>query len=303
MNGGQETPLVSVVIPAYNRAGLIGRAIDSVLQQTHADLEVIVVDDASTDNTGEVVKAIGDTRIRYIRCERNAGASAARNTGIAAAAGRFVAFLDSDDVWMPEKLTLQLAVLLACDDPEQVVCYSQVIVDTGSARVVMPTAGKQAGEPVGDYVFGHRGLIHTSSLVLSRTLAQGTLFPVDQRKHEDWDVFLRLEQQGVSWRFVDRPLAVWHNEPREGRLTNLSHDLSLAWLATHRALLSNRAVSGFMVKEVAVPLAAAEQRRAHVCWLACRAVVYGALGPGEGMRLVARAMTTRRFRERLRRGR
>ena len=224
MNGGQETPLVSVVIPAYNRAGLIGRAIDSVLQQTHADLEVIVVDDASTDNTGEVVKAIGDTRIRYIRCERNAGASAARNTGIAAAAGRFVAFLDSDDVWMPEKLTLQLAVLLACDDPEQVVCYSQVIVDTGSARVVMPTAGKQAGEPVGDYVFGHRGLIHTSSLVLSRTLAQGTLFPVDQRKHEDWDVFLRLEQQGVSWRFVDWPLAVWHNEPREGRLTNLAHD-------------------------------------------------------------------------------
>lgn len=302
MKGAEEAPLVSVVIPAYNRAGLIGRAIDSVLHQTHGNLELIVVDDASTDNTGEVVESIGDARIRYIRCERNAGASAARNTGIAAAAGRFVAFLDSDDIWMPEKLAGQLAAIQACNEPDRAVCYTQVIVDSGSSRVVMPATGKRYDEPVGDYVFGDKGLIHTSSLMLPRDLAQSTLFPVDQRKHEDWDVFLRLEQQGVSWQFVDRPLAVWHNEPREGRLTNLAHDLSLAWLETHRSLLSNRAISGFMVKEVAAPLAGAEQRRAYVCWLAVRAVVYGALAPVQGMRLVARALTTRRFRARLKRG-
>lgn len=295
-------PAVSVVIPAYNRAALIGRALDSVLRQTCGDLEVIVVDDASTDNTGEVVGAIADARIHYIRCDRNAGASAARNTGIAAARGRFVAFLDSDDVWMPDKLEAQLAAVQASERPESVVCYTQVIVDTGTTKAVMPVSAKRADEPVADYVLGDRGLIHTSSLMLPRALAQGTLFPIDQPKHEDWDLFLRLERQGVNWQFIERPLAIWHNEPREGRLTNLTHDVSLTWLETHRSALSRRAISGFMVKEVAAPLAAAEQRRGYVCWLAARAVVHGALAPGQGARLMARALTTRAFRARLKRG-
>jgi len=103
-------PTVSVIIPTYNRAHLVGRAIRSVLNQTYQDFEIIVVDDGSTDNTEEVVKSFNDPRIRYIRHEENRGGSAARNTGIRAARGEYIAFLDDDDYWLPTKLDKQVQV-------------------------------------------------------------------------------------------------------------------------------------------------------------------------------------------------
>jgi len=94
-----KNPKVSVIIPTYNRAHLIGRAIQSVLNQTYQDFELIVVDDGSTDNTNEVIKEFSqkDKRILYIKHDKNKGGSAARNTGIKAARGEYIAFQDSDD--------------------------------------------------------------------------------------------------------------------------------------------------------------------------------------------------------------
>lgn len=108
-----SNPTVSVIIPTYNRAHLVARAICSVIAQTYQDFEIIVVDDASKDNTEEVVRRLGDHRIRYIQHEGNRGGSAARNTGIRAAHGEYIAFLDSDDEWLPEKLERQVASLRA----------------------------------------------------------------------------------------------------------------------------------------------------------------------------------------------
>lgn len=104
--------LVSAIVPTYNRARQLPRAIDSALAQTHPDIEMLVVDDGSTDGTPEMLRARygGDTRVRVFRQE-NRGVSAARNRGIAEARGDFVAFLDSDDVWKPWKISLQLACL------------------------------------------------------------------------------------------------------------------------------------------------------------------------------------------------
>lgn len=99
---------VSVIIPTYNRAHLLGRAIQSVLAQTYEDFEIIVVDDASTDVTEQVVKSFADDRINYIRHQKNKGGSSARNTGIKAAKGEFIAFLDSDDEWVPKKLEKEI---------------------------------------------------------------------------------------------------------------------------------------------------------------------------------------------------
>lgn len=103
-------PTVSVVIPTYNRASLLGRSIRSVLEQTYDDLELIVVDDASSDNTSEVVLHFSDSRIRYVRRDRNGNCPAARNAGIIASTGKFVAFNDDDDEWLPDKLERQMRV-------------------------------------------------------------------------------------------------------------------------------------------------------------------------------------------------
>jgi len=104
-----SSPLVSVIIPTYNRAALLCEAVDSVLQQTYRNIEVIVVDDGSTDDTTAVMEKYGD-RVRYSR-RPNAGVNAARNLGFKQSKGEFIALLDSDDLWAPYKLELQVRLL------------------------------------------------------------------------------------------------------------------------------------------------------------------------------------------------
>src|ERR1700728_3850120 len=107
-----DSPLVSVVIPTYNRAATIGRTLDSVVRQTHRPLEIIVVDDGSSDDTLRAVDRQGCTvPLTVLALGDNQGAAAARNQGIALARGDFVAFLDSDDEWQPDKIAKQLAAL------------------------------------------------------------------------------------------------------------------------------------------------------------------------------------------------
>lgn len=103
MEHSERKPVFSVIIPTYNREKLIGRAIDSVLNQTFKDFELIIVDDGSTDNTKEIIERYTDQRIRYIYKE-NGGQNSALNKGIEFAKGKYVAFLDSDDEWLDEKL-------------------------------------------------------------------------------------------------------------------------------------------------------------------------------------------------------
>src|SRR5262245_24547581 len=101
-------PLVTVVIPTHNRAGRVRSAIESVLHQTYADFEIVVVDDASEDGTENTVRGVLDPRVRYIRHAVARGDAAARNTGIRNSTGEYVAFLDDDDEWLPEKLRFQV---------------------------------------------------------------------------------------------------------------------------------------------------------------------------------------------------
>lgn len=105
-----DKPTVSVILPTYNRRGLIARSIRSVLQQTYRDFELIVVDDGSTDGTAAVLRKFRDRRMRVFRLRRNKGAGAARNTGIRRAKGDYIAFQDSDDEWIPEKLAKHMSV-------------------------------------------------------------------------------------------------------------------------------------------------------------------------------------------------
>ena len=103
--------LVSIVIPAYNRENIIRECLESVLNQTYKNIEIIVVDDCSDDNTVNVVNSIGDERIRCCKLQQNSGACFARNYGAALARGEYIAFQDSDDIWLPEKLEKQVKYL------------------------------------------------------------------------------------------------------------------------------------------------------------------------------------------------
>ena len=110
-------PVVTVIIPTFNRAAIVGRAIRSVLAQTCPDWELIVVDDCSTDATEQAVRDFSDNRIKYLRHDRNRRLSAARNTALRCGRGEYVAFLDDDDEWLPEKLEKELEVFRH-SDPE-----------------------------------------------------------------------------------------------------------------------------------------------------------------------------------------
>lgn len=129
VRGEDYRPGVSVIIPTYNRARFIERAIRSVLNQTYQNFEIIVVDDASTDDTEERVRRLltNGTRFKYVRHDINRGAGAARNTGIKNAAGEYIALLDSDDEWLPEKLEKQLQVFKEARDEKLGAVYSGVV--------------------------------------------------------------------------------------------------------------------------------------------------------------------------------
>lgn len=139
----QKSIMVSVIIPTYNRARFLDRAIQSVLKQTYKNLELIIVDDNSSDDTDALIASIKDDRLCYIKHDTNKGASAARNTGIKDARGEYIAFLDSDDEWLPTKLEEQVSVMQkAPEDVGLVYCWKSHIGDDGSILEIYNTTLK-----------------------------------------------------------------------------------------------------------------------------------------------------------------
>ena len=133
-------PLVSVIIPTYNRADTIGEAIDSVIEQTYSEIEIIVIDDGSRDNTSQILENYGD-KIRVVH-QANSGVSASRNRGIKIAVGEFLAFLDSDDLWLPTKLSRQIDMLKRTDSSIPCcICDTILHGKTGKKRLFFEQAG------------------------------------------------------------------------------------------------------------------------------------------------------------------
>jgi GT2 family glycosyltransferase len=215
---GVTEPSVAVVVPAYNRAATIRPAIESVLRQSWRDLELIVVDDGSTDGTPEAARAIPDPRLRLIETPRNMGASAARNLGIAATRATWVAFQDSDDEWLPLKLEKQMARLLA-PGADHVASYCGMLIldephDCANrpAHRLRPRYFPEPEEPTVDGNILHallrRSLISTQTLVARRDrLLEIGGFDPELPALIDWDCVLRLAPLG-SIAFVDEPLVL-----------------------------------------------------------------------------------------------
>ncbi len=213
-NREQEgSPALSVVLPTYNRARFLRRSIGSVLAQSFRDLELIVVDDASTDETPEVVRGIDDARIRYTRCPENRGGAAARNVGISAARGRYVAFQDSDDEWLPEKLRKQMD-LFAGAAPEigMVFCGTRVLVERGDGST--SRVGESIPERMEEFPRSVlRGVPSGCSLqglvVRAELLHEIEGFDGALPSQQDWDLFIRLSRRCRATA-VPEVLVVWH---------------------------------------------------------------------------------------------
>ena len=197
-------PLVSVIIPTYNRARQVCNAIDSVLAQAYRPIEIIVVDDGSIDDTSSAVAGYGDA-VRYLRQE-NGGPSHARNTGIASARGEVIAFLDSDDLWYPEKLARQVEVLRGDPRIGAVDC-SFFLLDRGGSTVFPVIRGPEC-EGNALEVMLLRGRC-TSSTILIRTSCLREVGPFNEhlRGAEDWDLWLRLARRyRMAW--ISTPLTI-----------------------------------------------------------------------------------------------
>ncbi|MGC9504485.1 glycosyltransferase family 2 protein [Baaleninema sp.] len=184
-------PTVSIVVPSYNRGYILDRAIESVLAQTVADWELIVVDDGSQDNTKQVVEQFGDSRIHYLRHHPNQGVCAARNTGIEAAKGTYIAFLDSDDTWHPEKLEKQLQVF-AKAPPTVGVVYTWLGFTDAEGTLKRVRNPRDRGNLRENLLFAN--LIGTPSTVMVKRdcLENGVRFDRKLRCGEDWDFYLQL---------------------------------------------------------------------------------------------------------------
>lgn len=214
---------MSVVVPTYKRAHIVGDALRSVLAQTFGDLEVVVVDDGSRDDGAErVVRSLGDRRVRYLR-QPNAGVPAARNAGVAAARASLVSFLDDDDVWVPDKLARDVAFLAR--HPEAGAVFSDAEKHDGAARVASFTREaplfaqflRDAGSP-GEMLLPQRFLflcllqeipILPSTLTVRReSFERVGRFDRAWRAFEDWEFLLRfVKTERVG--YIDRPLALY----------------------------------------------------------------------------------------------
>jgi glycosyltransferase involved in cell wall biosynthesis len=205
--------LVSIVVPVFNRAHLVARSVGSLLNQSYRNLEVILVDDCSTDDIEAAVKAIGDPRVRLVRRQKNGGAAAARNTGLAAANGNLIAFHDSDDICTFDKIERQVALLKGLPD-DYIGVYTAVIFhyslsenDYSRMKAYVrpfPHEAPLSGDLAERTLRGNSFNLPTLLVKKSALVAAG---PSDElmRNNVDWDLALRLTRQGKLG-FIPEPL-------------------------------------------------------------------------------------------------
>jgi len=211
-------PTVSVVIPTYNAARYVEAAVDSVLGQTFRDVEVLVVDDGSTDETEPVLAGYGNA-IRYLRQE-NGGVSAARNRGIQESKGRYVAFLDADDMWFPEKLARQIAALES--SRQHRACSSAHLVCTESLTPLAVQRSVRSDSTLEDLLLRGNVVGTPSSVLCDRSLFSiSGSFDLSLSQCADWDMWVRLATI-TEFLYLNEPLVAYRQHG-----SNMSADPAL----------------------------------------------------------------------------
>lgn len=208
----EKPPTVSVIISTYNRAHMVGRAIRSVLGQTYRDFELIVVNDASTDHTDEVLNSFNDKRIRYVRFGENRGGPAARNTGIKMARGKYIAFLDDDDEWLPAKLEKQVEKMKDVTGEVGLIYSGSEVIADDSNTIQRRYHPEQRGNVHKRLLLGPMVGSVSNVLVKKECFIKVGLFDESLKSCQDWDMWKRISDH-YEFDFVPEILSRIHLHP------------------------------------------------------------------------------------------
>ena len=248
-----ETPRFSIIIPTYNRPALTQVAVQSCLEQTFRDFELIVVDDGSSPPFALGPSCV-DSRVRVIHAAENGGQCAACNIGLAASQGEYICFLDSDDTWLPDKLAQLDAAIRARGNPDDAVFFSHLRIDLGDGCVVdHRNPDIRPDEDVLKYLFFRKGVLQTSTLAVSAPIARRVGFREQFTCHSDYDFVWQLHLAGAPFYLVDQVLATWVCDTRGDRASNRTESavqISEDWIADIRADLDRATLRVLQAKLV-----------------------------------------------------
>jgi glycosyltransferase involved in cell wall biosynthesis len=209
-------PFFTVVIPTHNRSNRLKKAIESVLSQTFQSFEISVIDDHSTDNTFSVVKSFKDRRINYMLNIRKQGACGARNVGIFTAKGKWIAFLDDDDEWLPEKLHLQFESIQQFEDSVGMICTDYKIIK-GDGFDPISVKYRPSGWISKEILYGYRIGCLSSTCVRTKILRNINGFDEDFKSSQDWDLWYRVAEIS-QLKNIPKTLVLMHQEDRSDRI-------------------------------------------------------------------------------------
>jgi len=201
------TTSVSVIIPTHNRSQILKRAVISVLNQSYQDFEVIVIDDASTDETTEIVRKFEDKRIKYIRHKQNKGAPAARNTGLRVSNSEYIAFLDDDDEWLPEKLEMQITAFKAARPNVGVIYTAFWRVQNGKKKFFPPSKIKHKQGNLYEQLLNGNFIGLPTVIAKKQCFEKVGLFDECLPRLQDWEFLIRCAQQ-YQFIYIDKPLLI-----------------------------------------------------------------------------------------------
>ncbi len=248
-------PAISVVIPTFGRPEMVCEAVRSALAQEGPALEVVVVPDGDDPDAVAALGTVDDPRLRLALPGRRLGNAEARNHGIRAARGNWIALLDDDDLWLPGKLAAQHAAAQDSALPCPIVTCRFLARDEAH-EFLWPRRLPAAGEPVGDYLFRRRrpptgdGVVQTSTILAPKALFRAVPFDPECRRFVDVDWLLRAARHpGTGLVFADpgRPLSVWRMQGHARISTSGDWREDVAWIDARRHLVSNRAAAAFLL--------------------------------------------------------
>jgi len=254
-------PIVTVVLPFYNRIHTIEGSLTSVINQTFINWELLIVDDGSSEeeskNLTELVIQLKDPRIQVLIQNKNLGGGAARNIGMLAAKGEYIALLDSDDEWESEKLERQVAFHQG--KSKNLVTYTKSLIHYGvnkKPQAPLPLHAIEKDEKISDYLFVKGGFIQTSALFGYRSVFINSLFDTKLRRHQDYDFLLSLELAGCTFNMINEVLVHIHWEDVGTKAGDRFYcpDVSAQFISDRSELFSVQAAAAFRLNNVFAPL-------------------------------------------------